>query len=340
MRRRAKLVHEGGGTPREWALAEGEELQVGRQWSCAIRTDETSVSRMHARLWLQEGRLHLQDFDSVNGTFVNDVPVTRTTLAHGDHVRFGLFAIWILLEDVRQQTKVEDVPAPTQPTVDGPAAEIAQLTAERDEWRARAERLEARLAALPVDTLEAERQARLQAEAALAEARREIDEATRRAAQLERDRERDRAQVVSLSDQALVTRERARELATRAEEAERARGVTERDLTTALVEAERLRAALAAAAEARAEVEAKLRDLQREVRQHDRAREAAQAELDVAEYNLRAARDDAENLQLAYDAAEASRRQLRTELAAARELLAEQEAMLARLEAERKRQPP
>jgi pSer/pThr/pTyr-binding forkhead associated (FHA) protein len=52
--------------------------------------DSEGVSREHARLWRSaKGAFHLEDLESKNGTFVNDVRVQRRTLIVGDHVRLG-----------------------------------------------------------------------------------------------------------------------------------------------------------------------------------------------------------------------------------------------------------
>ena len=49
------------------------QAEIGRQ-DASIKLESPSVSRLHARLELHEGRLTLSDLDSTNGTRINDVP--------------------------------------------------------------------------------------------------------------------------------------------------------------------------------------------------------------------------------------------------------------------------
>jgi DNA-binding winged helix-turn-helix (wHTH) protein len=79
-------------------LEEGENL-IGRDPSCAIWLDRPGVSRVHARVLLRGPHATIDDLESKNGTFVNDVPVDRPRLlADLDAVHIGSvelrFRIW------------------------------------------------------------------------------------------------------------------------------------------------------------------------------------------------------------------------------------------------------
>lgn len=53
---------------------------------------EDTVSRRHAKLYRRKEDVILEDFDSTNGTFVNEVPVLSghpVTVSEGDYIRFG-----------------------------------------------------------------------------------------------------------------------------------------------------------------------------------------------------------------------------------------------------------
>ena len=68
----------------------GEVTNVGRDASqCDIVIDDSTVSRQHARVRLEDGRFVLYDLASSNGTFVNDQQVQKQPLLDGDRVRFG-----------------------------------------------------------------------------------------------------------------------------------------------------------------------------------------------------------------------------------------------------------
>jgi EAL domain-containing protein (putative c-di-GMP-specific phosphodiesterase class I) len=63
---------------------------VGRRADATLRIARTTISREHAELLLVEGRLHVRDLGSTNGTFVNGARIHETReLAHGDLVQFG-----------------------------------------------------------------------------------------------------------------------------------------------------------------------------------------------------------------------------------------------------------
>lgn len=66
------------------------EPVFGRGRECAVRVDDSSVSRAHARI-VTKGELHwfLEDLKSRNGTFVNGVRVYRHELSDGDHIQLG-----------------------------------------------------------------------------------------------------------------------------------------------------------------------------------------------------------------------------------------------------------
>lgn len=66
-----------------------EELFIGRSSGVGLTLEGANVSRRHSRLWLEQGRLHIEDLGSSNGTFVNGKRVTETKLEDGCEVRFG-----------------------------------------------------------------------------------------------------------------------------------------------------------------------------------------------------------------------------------------------------------
>lgn len=62
---------------------------IGRGPECAIRILTQFVSRVHARLTRENGRIVIEDCGSTNGVFVNSVRVDRRQLEHGDWVTIG-----------------------------------------------------------------------------------------------------------------------------------------------------------------------------------------------------------------------------------------------------------
>jgi two-component system, NtrC family, response regulator HydG len=77
---------------------------IGRELAATICVSNASVSRRHAQIEKQGDNFVLEDLDSLNGTFINDVPVKHRKLAHGDRVRIGDSQFLFLLHD-------DDVPS-------------------------------------------------------------------------------------------------------------------------------------------------------------------------------------------------------------------------------------
>ncbi len=64
-------------------------LVVGREADAGVVLTDAAVSRHHARLVFCDGGWTVEDLDSLNGTFVNGVPVRRRALVNGDRLEMG-----------------------------------------------------------------------------------------------------------------------------------------------------------------------------------------------------------------------------------------------------------
>jgi pSer/pThr/pTyr-binding forkhead associated (FHA) protein len=62
---------------------------IGRSPDNDLPVDNLAVSNHHARVFFEAGRLVVEDLDSLNGTFVNDLRVERATLHDGDSIWIG-----------------------------------------------------------------------------------------------------------------------------------------------------------------------------------------------------------------------------------------------------------
>lgn len=62
---------------------------IGRSPDNDLPVDNPAVSNYHARVYVEAGRLVVEDLDSLNGTFVNDLRVERATLHDGDSIWVG-----------------------------------------------------------------------------------------------------------------------------------------------------------------------------------------------------------------------------------------------------------
>lgn len=67
----------------------GRPVSIGRSPDNDLPVDNLAVSNYHARVYFEAGRLVVEDLDSLNGTFVNDLRIERATLHDGDNIHVG-----------------------------------------------------------------------------------------------------------------------------------------------------------------------------------------------------------------------------------------------------------
>jgi FHA domain len=72
-----------------------DEVTIGRSPDNSLVIDNPSVSHHHARVFKEEDRLMLEDFGSLNGTFVNGQRVKMVSLSPGDSVSIGKHTIQV-----------------------------------------------------------------------------------------------------------------------------------------------------------------------------------------------------------------------------------------------------
>ncbi len=66
------------------------ELTIGRAASCNVTLDDTYISQLHARVWLEGDQVAVEDLGSTNGTYLNSRRVTAKQYASpGDQLRLG-----------------------------------------------------------------------------------------------------------------------------------------------------------------------------------------------------------------------------------------------------------
>jgi transcriptional regulator with GAF, ATPase, and Fis domain len=74
-------------------------LTVGREPSNQLHPPDLSLSRRHCVLAVEGERVTVTDLDSLNGTFVNGVPVKERLLEHGDQLKIGESVFLVLCRD-------------------------------------------------------------------------------------------------------------------------------------------------------------------------------------------------------------------------------------------------
>lgn len=93
------------------------EVSIGRSPENTIVIDNPAVSNHHARVFHEEGRLMLQDFGSLNGTFVNGQRVKMVQLKSTDSVAIGKHTL-IVMDTAQHVGTVEyQAPKPVVPKI-------------------------------------------------------------------------------------------------------------------------------------------------------------------------------------------------------------------------------
>ena len=88
-------------------------IVIGRGEGLAIRPPDGKLSREHSKVFRQGEEYVIVDLNSSNGTMVNDAPITRRVLHHGDEILLGETRI--------RFDNPEAVVATPQPQVKAPA---------------------------------------------------------------------------------------------------------------------------------------------------------------------------------------------------------------------------
>src|SRR5262245_37063154 len=83
------------GVDRSFALG-AEPVTVGRSAECAIRSQDPRVSRIHARFFLDQGALWIEDLGSSNGIYVGANRVSRAPVPTGEIILVGSLMIRLL----------------------------------------------------------------------------------------------------------------------------------------------------------------------------------------------------------------------------------------------------
>jgi pSer/pThr/pTyr-binding forkhead associated (FHA) protein len=97
------------------------DLIIGRGEAADLRIDDPSLSRVHASLGLENGRVRITDLASSNGTRVNGTPVVGSRVVRlDDHIEVG--DITVMLELVTGDAAAAQ-PRPDDDTIGDQLAE-------------------------------------------------------------------------------------------------------------------------------------------------------------------------------------------------------------------------
>ena len=85
-----QLTMRSGPTPGKTFPLEREEIHLGRDLANEIAISDPEISRRHARFFLRDENIYVEDLGSTNGTFLNGERIsTPQQLRSGDVITFG-----------------------------------------------------------------------------------------------------------------------------------------------------------------------------------------------------------------------------------------------------------
>ncbi|MAT15161.1 MAG: hypothetical protein CMJ46_07805 [Planctomyces sp.] len=83
------IVNNGPDEGRQFKLESGELYDLGRGSSTTIRIRDSYISRVHARINVEEDGAMIHDWGSSSGLFINNEQVEEADLENGDVIRMG-----------------------------------------------------------------------------------------------------------------------------------------------------------------------------------------------------------------------------------------------------------
>src|SRR5215813_8675482 len=101
------------------------QFLIGRDPQCQLRPASPMISKRHCALIQRDGKAFIRDFDSTNGTLVNDQPVKgEVELHHDDQLKVGPLLFAVRLEASAPVNR----PTPAPPTKSSAALAAAKAS--------------------------------------------------------------------------------------------------------------------------------------------------------------------------------------------------------------------
>ncbi len=113
------------------------QFLIGRDPQCHLRPASPLISKRHCAILVRNGKVFLRDFESTNGTFLNDRQVKgEIELVNGDHLKVGPLTFDVRVEavtPVNKPTPAPRPPAPAPAAADDDESMAAMLLSVQDE---------------------------------------------------------------------------------------------------------------------------------------------------------------------------------------------------------------
>ena len=107
---------------------------IGRDPTCNLRPASVMISKRHCAVLVKNNQVYLRDFDSTNGTFLNDQPVKgEVSLSDGDVLKVGPLSFKVAIEGLPAPSKPTPLPKPKNSAETADDADAAAYLAFADE---------------------------------------------------------------------------------------------------------------------------------------------------------------------------------------------------------------
>lgn len=108
----AKLILKSDGEIQEEVEVVGPSFVIGRDPECDLTINQPFLSRRHCQIVQRDGTYSLEDLKSLNGTLLNENPVTRSEIRGSDTIRIGKVELVFSSENERQGESTAELGAP------------------------------------------------------------------------------------------------------------------------------------------------------------------------------------------------------------------------------------
>jgi pSer/pThr/pTyr-binding forkhead associated (FHA) protein len=89
---------------------------IGRDPQCQLRPASAIISKRHCALWTKNNKVFVRDFDSTNGTFVNEEQIKgEKELKHEDQLKVGPLIFRVVIENAAPVAVNKPTPIPKVP---------------------------------------------------------------------------------------------------------------------------------------------------------------------------------------------------------------------------------
>lgn len=131
---------------------------IGRDPECNLRPASVMISKRHCAVLVRNNQVFLRDFDSTNGTFLNEHPLKgEVSLSNGDVLKVGPLSFKVSIEGLPAPSKPTPLPKPKNTAATANDADsIAYLAFADEDGDVSVEPIQANEALVPGGTTEME----------------------------------------------------------------------------------------------------------------------------------------------------------------------------------------